>query len=129
MWTLESWRLRRPEWFSGAVIDFAPPEGNGWGSIVDELFETIETALLTRPSRSFCIGQAKEKLGSLRVYFRVVPDDPELRCIIQEAVEKALTRSAMTCMICGCNGNVFSAPGCATGFDAKQCLSNVKSRK
>ena len=45
MRAIEEWRLKRPEWFVDAVINFRPNEGDGWSEIVDELLTSIEEAL------------------------------------------------------------------------------------
>jgi hypothetical protein len=78
MRAIEEWRIRRPSWFSSAVIDFAPGEGEGWSEIVDELLQQVDDALCLGAHDNFHIGQIKEKIGSLRVYFRI--DDANPRC-------------------------------------------------
>ena len=121
MKALEVWRLKRPEWFADTVINFRPNEGEGWSEIVGDLLTSIERVLGLGPEVRFRIGQVKEKIASLRLYFRIEPDDANLRRLIEECVEDARLMSAKTCMICGVRGSVSQAPWCMLAFDEGCC--------
>jgi hypothetical protein len=79
----------------------------GWHPIIEEAFDKIEDAINKMPiqdkldfQENFEVLQVKEKLGGLRIYVNMYPD--EIIKIIREAQEKA----SMTCEICGKPGEL-----------------------
>lgn len=121
MKALEVWRLKGPEWFADTVINFRPDEGEGWSEIVGAVLTSIERVLGFNPEVRFGVGQVKEKTGSLRLYFRIEPDDADLRRLIEDCVEDARLMSAKTCMICGVEGSVSQTPWCMLALHEVTC--------
>ena len=112
MKAIEKWQLRQPAWFAGTVINFRPGDGEGWSEIVDDLLREIEETLPPPARQAFHIGQIKEKIGSLRLYFRLNDENDHLRPPIDEFIEQARLRTERTCTICGAAGARSGAPGC-----------------
>ncbi len=98
MRAIEEWRLKRPEWFVDAVINFRPNEGDAWNEIVDELLTSIEE-VLSGTGVELRIGQIKEKIESLRFYFRLAPANDVLRRFIAERIEEARLKTAGICLL------------------------------
>ena len=121
MKTIEKWQLERPNWFAGTVINFPPGDGEGWSEIVDDLFQKIEDTLPPRARQVFHIGQIKEKIGSLRLYFRLNEADDHHRPAIDDFIEHARLRTERTCMICGVVSERSGAPGCMLSRDELMC--------
>ena len=121
MKAIEKWQLKRPNWFADTVINFRPGDGEGWSEIVDDLFQQIEETLAPRARQAFHIGQIKEKIGSLRLYFRLNEENDHLRPPIDDIIEQARLRTERTCMICGAAGEHSNAPGCMMAFDDQLC--------
>jgi hypothetical protein len=79
----------------------------GWHPIIEEALDKIEDIINKMPMQDkldfqehFEILQVKEKLGGLRIYINMHPD--EIIKVIEEAQEKAL----QTCEICGKPGKM-----------------------
>lgn len=97
--------------------------GDGWLSILSELFEKIDKELLEEYSfnerKHFKIVQVKEKFGTLRVYCYGNNDR------INELIEKAEQKSAITCECYGRIGATQNKSGWIQTL-CKKCRKNKR---
>lgn len=81
--------------------------GDGWAAPLEPLFAALEAAAAS--DENFQLLQVKEKLGTLRVYYR--PWNAQL----SDAIALAEARCAQTCDVCGREGILtHTASGLAT---------------
>jgi hypothetical protein len=89
------------------LMEFGWECDKGWYPIIEEAFDKMEDTINKMPMQDkldfqehFEILQVKEKLGGLRIYVNMYPD--EIIEIIREAEKKAL----QTCETCGKPGEI-----------------------
>ncbi|UFW48180.1 MULTISPECIES: hypothetical protein [Bradyrhizobium] len=94
----------------------------GWRDLLDRLCVRIRTAVQTDRG-TFRFSQIKEKYGTLRVYWdgRL---SPEADAKVEEAIDLAEARSAVTCEVCGEPG-VLHGPGWFT----TRCGAHAEGRR
>lgn len=100
---------RFPYQFDKSFFDSSPAIGIGWMPIFERLCSVVDGELSTEAKKAFKWHQVKQKLGTLRAYFWVGPDDQEWRSASERAVflrlrahvEQAQKEAAETCEICG----------------------------
>lgn len=107
----------------------------GWHHLVDSFCTALEGELGDDAHQHFQVAQIKEKLGTLRFYYRFVRDeadeddkpaggsfeasDPgrptdELRARVRALVDVALLESESTCLKCGAAGALRNVDGYLT---------------
>jgi hypothetical protein len=79
----------------------APTCGDGWRDLIETAVGRIADALAAAPSGSVTIVQAKEKFGTLRMYWRGEGLSKKTEHVIEDAVALAEARSGCTCEVCG----------------------------
>jgi hypothetical protein len=98
-----------PDLFHPPAEQLAPAAGyiccgEGWSDLLARLCVRMEAAL--QPGETMRILQIKEKLATLRVYWRG-DVAPETAARLHEAVALAKARSACTCERCGAEGRFY----------------------
>lgn len=84
----------------------------GWFPILREFFLTVNDVLKDNPDREFTLLQVKEKLGGLRIYYRLLPFEADVvGNRIHAAYRAAEGRAAVTCDVCGRPGVYRSRKG------------------
>jgi hypothetical protein len=73
----------------------------GWHAILRDLHEQLAAI-----DPEYGVDQFKEKFGTLRVYF--IASSPDLIEAMNDAVDEAAVRSAVTCEYCGESGKLHS---------------------
>lgn len=107
----------------------------GWYDIVDQLCTALETELGANARQHVFVAQIKEKLGTLRFYYRFVRDEAdeddepagssfegsnpgqptdEQRARVRGLVDAALLESESTCSQCGAVGALRNVDGYLT---------------
>lgn len=102
---------------------------DGWHDLTTDLFARIDGQLSDAQARRFQVVQIKEKLGGLRVYFRIdgPPDrqkasdagpsgaeasqDHRLRHEVLALIASAQDEASRRCQVCGCGGRLRRFPG------------------
>jgi hypothetical protein len=69
--------------------------GEGWHPILEEMFDKLGAL-----DEDVDIGQVKEKLGGLRVYYMGVSDN------VAKIIKEAETKCETTCEVCGKEGTL-----------------------
>ena len=82
----------------------------GWANLVEEFFDGVEKVVGDSGGR-IQVSQIKEKLGGLRIYYRVEKLTEKQREEIGLLAEKAEEAAFKTCVICGCPGKRDSSTG------------------
>jgi hypothetical protein len=109
-----------------APIDWQPPVGEGWRSIVHVILRDIDNELPAPLKASFVVTQIKEKFGSLRFSYRFGNDvSDELRERISEIVIPHLRRADTSCELCGATGRIG---GYFSGYYQALCPFHALSR-
>ncbi|AYM66198.1 hypothetical protein G6L68_25270 [Agrobacterium fabrum] len=86
---------------------------DGWLQLLDDFFSVVDREL--PEGATFRLLQVKEKLGGLRIYFRLDDDiDDEISQRIHDAYDRAAARSYRTCEICGKRGRFSKRGGLLT---------------
>ncbi|WP_175234590.1 hypothetical protein [Achromobacter mucicolens] len=85
-------------------LDVAARVGNGWLSLLAELFDALSEHRL---KGVFWIVQVKEKFGMLRVQVAFEKDDRELRHDVYKLLAHFEARSSTTCERCGSEQGVL----------------------
>jgi hypothetical protein len=106
----------RPEVTSGY-----PECEAGWQDLLQTACTRIEAALVG--DVSFRALQIKEKLGTLRFYWRGTMSDAA-KARVEEAISLAEARSACTCEICGAEGRLYNNGGSL----ATACAEHAKGK-
>lgn len=104
--------LRRayPRLFREAGMPWGFDHGDGWNQIIESLCDQIDSILREVPDASIAIRQVKEKMGTLRFYYRLQGVDAEREQAIQDAVIAVYAASEQTCERCG-NPGVLQETG------------------
>ncbi len=109
-----------------APIDWQPPVGEGWRSIVHVILGDIDNELPAPLKASFVVTQIKEKFGSLRFSYRFGDDvSDELRKRISEIVVLHLRHADTSCELCGSAGRIG---GYFSGYYQALCPPHALSR-
>lgn len=79
----------------------------GWFELLDEMFRRVQLVLDAdrEVASTFRWTQIKSKYGTLRAYANYVVDP------IEEAIDRAETRSEATCEVCGQPGELVTSSG------------------
>jgi rubrerythrin len=102
--------------------------GDGWGKILKELSAGLDG---DAASDGLVIIQVKQKLGALRVYFRIENREAERAESARRWINEAEEKSRWTCELCGSPGTsewrdkgglVTLCESCAAGDDREQSL-------
>lgn len=81
------------------LMCFGFSHGDGWFNILDELFTEIDKLLINE--NEINMVQVKEKFGSLRVYYDIIKGEDTLYNDINNLIDKAESKSEITCEVCG----------------------------
>jgi len=79
----------------------------GWFDLIHGVCCGIERMLSDEELARFEVLQIKQKLGSLRLYFRFDRDSPKAQAI-REMLGQAAEMSCVTCEVCGARGALDS---------------------
>lgn len=82
----------------------------GWADLVEEFIDEAKK-VVGETGGTLQVSQIKEKLGGLRIYYRVEKLTEQQRDAIDRLAEKAEEASFKTCVFCGCPGKRDSATG------------------
>lgn len=82
---------------------------DGWLPILHEFFTSAEAAMAA--GGEFSLQQVKEKMGALRIYYRMTDASVEARKAVAEAYRLASARSFHVCEICGRRGHMHTFGG------------------
>ena len=80
---------------SEKLLSFGFSCGDGWFELLYTLSQQIDSYNLEHPEAAVVAVQVKQKMGTLRFY--VDPFVPE----VEDLIEQAVTRSALTCELTG----------------------------
>ena len=105
-----------------------PPAAQGWPSVGDGWRDLLERACVRiraavqADGGSFQFTQIKQKYGTARLYWEGALS-PEADARVEEAIDLAEARSAVTCEICGEEGRLYG-PGWLT----TRCAQHAEGR-
>lgn len=100
MLSMDRWVKKHPEWFEHSRIEIEKGH-EGWRQLIDNAFTAAEHILSEYPFVQFRIVQVKEKLGTLRVYFRGEGLPAEILTQLWDIMQAATNKSSSVCEICG----------------------------
>ncbi|TCB60133.1 hypothetical protein E0J20_09060 [Rhizobium leguminosarum bv. viciae] len=86
--------------------------GEGWRQIIEDFFATVDRLLPA--DAKFNLRQLKEKLGGMRIYYRLEGVPGEIEGKISDAYNRASARSYRVCEICGKRGRFSKRGGLLT---------------
>ena len=98
-----SW-LDQTQCFDSAVYDSA------WNGLINDMLRELND-ILTGTGVRFELRQIKEKLGTLRCYYRLPDASDEIRAAVADIYDRAVFRSVRTCLDCGAPAVIASHKG------------------
>lgn len=105
---VERWRARTSD---GGYV--APPAG--WWPLLSELADRLDAVW-----PAWQVLQVKQKLASLEVYLKAVPD--ELVDVVRIVVDAAKSEAAATCEVCGLlDGDAVTMSTTPSGYIGRFC--------
>jgi hypothetical protein len=118
------WRLALVESYADLFAPVGDPStaagfpacGDGWRDLLERACMRIRAAI-ANDGGPFRIVQVKEKYGSLRLHWNGAIS-PEAAARVEEAVDLAEARSAVTCDVCGAPGVLRASGWLTTRCDA-----------
>jgi hypothetical protein len=99
-----------------------PGCGDGWRDLLERACVRIRTAVQADHG-TFKFTQVKEKYGTLRAYWQGALS-PEADARVEEAIDLAEARSAVTCEICGEEGQLYGPDWLTT-----RCAQHAEGRQ
>jgi len=91
------------------LMCFGFSHGDGWYTLLDELFTDI--SILLKSGGQIDIIQVKEKFGALRIYFNLIKGTEIIRESIYELIRKTERKSTYICEVCGKDGKCVNRNG------------------
>ena len=100
-----------PRIFADGPLPWGFEHGDGWSELVAALCANLNEILESEPGTSIGVKQVKEKLGTLRFYYRLNGANDKVAKRVRHAVDLAEKASGCICERCGCLAKLRAEAG------------------